>query len=179
MTRIFKPWVLVTIGIVFNISSAVITHYFIDMNNQQIRLLENNINNLDSLIESQWRSKTQVDRKEEFLLSMLNRSDNKEGSFNSEIQNLVIQQLTDLVNQQSITLLNPLESPVKNFKTIITVTSQAKQKIIDSINNTYLRRLELDNQRHPVSEKNALLSTLAIFLQVTGLILVLSRDINA
>ena len=49
--------------------------------------------------------------------------------------------------------------------------------IIASINDSYLEKLEIENQKTPLQEKNALLFTIAIFLQVTGLILVLSRDI--
>ena len=174
-----RPWMLVTMGIAFNIFSAIITHYFIDLNNQKIRLIENKINNIDSLIENQWRSKTQVDRKEEFLLSMLARTGAISPNQNSDIQNLINLQLADLIKQQGLILKKPLVNPVKSFSTITSITNQAKTKIINVINNTYLERIELDEKRHPLSEQNALLSTLAIFLQVSGLIMVLSKDINS
>lgn len=178
MNILLKPWVLVTAGIVFNIFSAVITHYFIDINNQKIHLLESRIQQLDGLIENEWRKKTEIDRKEEFLLLMLNQSKGK-NSINSAEQQLITRQLNNLLKYQFNHTLSEVKPPVKDFQTIISVTSNVKKALIDSINTNYLERLELDSQRQPVIEKNSLLSSLAIFLQLSGLILVLSKDINA
>ncbi len=55
---------------------------------------------------------------------------------------------------------------------------QGKQAIINSINDSYLEKVEFEVQQHPIKESNTLLLTTAIFLQITGLILVLARDIG-
>lgn len=178
MTKIIKPWVLVSIGIIFNIFSAVITHYFIDINNQSIRNIENQIITMDALIDSQWRNKTQVERKEEFLLSMLASIKLNESTNNEELRQLIDQQLSLMLEQQNIELIKPQINAKTDFNSIASLANEVKNKLIASINNTYLEKLELDDQKHPLTEQNALLSTLAIFLQISGLILVLSKDIN-
>ncbi|MCP4388215.1 MAG: hypothetical protein GY802_07960, partial [Gammaproteobacteria bacterium] len=48
--RLFAPWVFVLTGILFNIRSAIITHYFIGLNNDQINLIERDIQNQQVLI---------------------------------------------------------------------------------------------------------------------------------
>ncbi len=65
------PWVFVLTGILFNILSAVITHYFIGLNNDKIISINTNINNQQVLIDSLWQSKTEVERKQEFYILFL------------------------------------------------------------------------------------------------------------
>ena len=42
--RFLAPWVFVVSGVVFNILSAVITHYFIGLNNDEIDIIDREIN---------------------------------------------------------------------------------------------------------------------------------------
>jgi len=102
--RWLSPWVFVATGIVFNILSVLITHYFIGLNNDQINVID---------------------------LALL-----------------------------------------------LDLSSAAQQWIIESINNSYFGALELLEQIMPLEGDNSLLFSIAIFLQVTGLILVLARDLR-
>jgi hypothetical protein len=71
LDRLLSPWVFVLTGIVFNILSAVITHYFIGLNNDAINLIDRDINRQQVLINSLWQSKVEVERKKEFLFYCL------------------------------------------------------------------------------------------------------------
>lgn len=174
MRKSLKPWVLVITGIIFNIVSAVITHYFIGINNQQLNELQQKASQYDTLIESQWRTKTEIDRNREFLLILLTQSKQEN---TASIQHYISNQLSTILDRQQISVgtIDQLSTP--DFDTIETISTQAKQKIIATINDIYLEKLEVEIRQMPLKEKNSLLFTISIFLQLTGLILVLSKDI--
>ena len=71
LDRWLAPWVFVCTGILFNILSAVITHYFIGLNNEDINGIEREMQNRHVLIDSLWQSRVEVERKEEFFLLWL------------------------------------------------------------------------------------------------------------
>ncbi len=49
---LLAPWVFVLTGIAFNILSAIITHYFIGLNNDQINIIDRDTRNQQILIDS-------------------------------------------------------------------------------------------------------------------------------
>jgi hypothetical protein len=175
---VIKPinkWVFVATGILFNISSAIITHYFIGINDQKLMQLEKKSAQYDTLIQSQWRMKTEIDRKQEFLLLLLNQSTPQNFQ---QTTNFIVQQLNHSLDLQKITekQLNP--DSVINFDTISKVSESIRQSIISSINESYLEKLDIEGKQQPLKERNSLLFSIAIFLQLTGLILVLAKDIG-
>ena len=174
MKKSLTPWVLVITGIIFNIISAVITHYFIGINNQQLNELTQKASQFDTLIESQWRTRTEIDRNREFLLLLLTQSNADNAS---SIQSYINDQLSTIVERHQLSNANIDKNTVPDFANIESVSNLAIQKIIASINDSYLEKLDIVNQQMPLREKNSLLFTISIFLQLTGLILVLSRDI--
>jgi len=183
MKRSLTPWILVITGILFNIASAVITHYFIGVNNQQLNELEKHINQHQTLIDSAWRNKVEIDRKQEFLLLLLTQNgishkDKTVSGGNPDIQNYIQQQIQNTVRQQRLEEQVNKESNVSDFDAINRVSELAKNRIIETINQTWLEKLDVEERQLPLRDKNAFLLTLAIFLQVTGLILVLARDIR-
>lgn len=175
MITSIKPWTLVITGIIFNICSAVIAHYFIGMNNQQLNRLEQKISQYDTFIESQWRTKTSMDRKQEFLLLLLTQSAEP---VSPAIRQYVVKQLNDTKARQEISDQQFEINSRLDFDTINSFIELVKQKIIDSINDSYLQRIDIENQQIPLQKKNTLLLTISIFLQVLGLILVLAKDVN-
>jgi len=178
MNRSVTPWILVLTGILFNIGSAIITHYFIGINNQHLSQLEQKVNQFEILIESSWRNKTEIDRKQEFLLILMTQNDDSDSTQAGSIKEYVQRQIGSTIKQYRLTTDNVQRDIPIDFDTINTISAQAKDKIIDSINESYLQKLDVENSQLPLKEKNALLLTIAIFLQVTGLILVLARDIR-
>jgi hypothetical protein len=179
MNKKLTPWLLVITGILFNVGSAVITHYLIGLNNQNLNQLEQQVNKLDTVIESAWRNKMEIDRKQEFLLLLLTQINPALSHASSEINEYIKQQILKTIEQQRLND-RPDQTNIKiNFDTINTVSDLAKNKIIKSINQTYLEKLEIEDKQLPLKEKNSFLLTIAIFLQVTGLILVLARDFRS
>lgn len=61
---------------------------------------------------------------------------------------------------------------------LLDISSVTQAAIIESVNNTYLETLALHEARMPLESDNSRLFNIAIFLQVTGLILVLARDLR-
>jgi hypothetical protein len=175
---VIKPinkWVFVATGILFNISAAIITHYFIGINDQQLMQLEKKSTEYDTQIQSQWRMKTEVDRKQEFLLLLLNQSNPQNLQ---QTRDFIIQQLNHALDLQQAVKKKLKPDSVINFDTINTASESIRQNIISGINDTYLEKLDIEDKQQPLKQRNSLLLSIAIFLQLTGLILVLAKDIG-
>jgi hypothetical protein len=138
LDRFLAPWVFVLTGVVFNILAAVITHYFIGLNNDQH-------SDSPAIIDNYYR---------EYLDDLVNAHGLKE--FNSPEQR---------------TMTNDIEL-------MLAISSAAQKSIIESINATYFETLELQEAKMPLEQDNSRLFSIAIFLQVIGLILVLARDLR-
>lgn len=179
MNRYFAPWVFVATGIIFNILSAVITHYFIGLNNGKITEIDRNINNKQVLIDSLWQSKTEVERKKEFFIVLLAMEANNLSTHADLIdryyQNYMLEttktyHLPGFENRQGLNKSDP--------ELLLQLSESAQTSIIESINNTYFELIELEEGKTPLEKNNARLFSIAIFLQVIGLILVLARDLR-
>jgi hypothetical protein len=176
LDRLLAPWVFVLTGILFNILSAVITHYFIGLNNDRINLIESEIQNKQVLIDSLWQSKTEIERKKEFFILLLSEK--------SELSPLIESHYRDYLDEVIDThglqeFEKPRQQPVDtDLGLLLELSSAAQKKTIESINNSYLEALALAEQKMPLEGDNARLFSIAIFLQVTGLILVLARDLR-
>lgn len=174
-----RPWILVSIGILFNALSALITHYFIGLNDQQLELISQQSVQLQTRIDSQWRLKTETERQQEFLVLLLNQISSQDSS-NSKDINSSLSYIRARINRslEQMELSQAKLEPESNidYATIDQSSQVIKNKIIQSINNTYLEKLELESRQQPIRKQNSLLMTIAIFLQISGLILVLARD---
>jgi hypothetical protein len=67
---------------------------------------------------------------------------------------------------------------VNQLGLLLDISAAAQSAVIQSINSTYFETLELRDARMPLENDNSRLFSIAIFLQVTGLILVLARDLR-
>jgi hypothetical protein len=175
MLKSINKWVFVATGILFNISSAIITHYFIGINDQQLMQLEKKATEYDTQIQSQWRMRTEIDRKQDFLLLLLNQQ-NAENS--QQTSDFIISQLNHSIDLLKINKQQLKPDSVMSFDTISNISEMIKQNIISRINDTYLEKLEIESKQAPLIERNSMLYSIAIFLQLTGLILVLAKDIG-
>ena len=176
LDRFLAPWVFVLSGIIFNILAAVITHYFIGLNNDQIAVLERDIQNKQVLIDSLWQSRVEVERKQEFFILLLtNQAENP-----AIIETYYRDYLDGLVNAHGLQEFVPRERQAKteDIELLLAISSAAQQSIIESINATYFETLELQEAKMPLEQDNSRLFSIAIFLQVIGLILVLARDLR-
>lgn len=175
LDRWLAPWVFVFTGILFNVLSAVITHYFIGLNNDDINRIEREIQNRQVLIDSLWQSRIEVERKEEFFLLWLRQSN--ENPLTREYYQEYLQGLVekhDLVGFAE----SAARAAAADLQLLLEISDAAQTTIIETINASYFEILELQEAKMPLEGANSRLFSIAIFLQVTGLILVLARDLR-
>lgn len=175
MIKSINKWVFVATGVIFNIAAAVITHYFIGINDQHLSQLEKMSIEQDTLIQSQWRMKTEIDRKQEFLLTLLNQNKIQP---QAETTRFIAQQLNLVLAQQKLNTQQIKPDEAIDFGTINKASKLIQKQIISRINNTYLEKLEIEDRKAPLKERNSTLYSVAIFLQLMGLILVLAKDLG-
>jgi hypothetical protein len=174
--KIFAPWVFVLSGVVFNILSAVITHYFIGLNTDEINAIDRKINGQQVLIDSLWQSRTELERKKEFFILLLANPSNR----NDSTANLYRDYLIEISETYALEgFRSRIDRDEGGELGLLLDLSQAVQSsIIESINSTYFETLALQETKVPLERDNSRLFSIAIFLQVIGLILVLARDLR-
>lgn len=171
-----SPWVFVLTGIVFNILSAVITHYFIGLNDERIGAIDRKIQDRQVLIDSLWNARVEIERKKEFFMIYLSGK-----QADSELAGNYYRAYLD-----ELSVSHHLESfrarignhPMTDLGLLLEISDAAQAAVIESINATYLETLDFQDARLPIERANSRLYSIAIFLQVTGLILVLARDLR-
>ena len=173
-----KPWVFVLTGVLFNISSAVITHYFVGLNNERINELDRFISARQVLIDSLWQSKIEVERKKEFFALYLVNRPIQDSPDIKQLDQYYQDYLLETVQTYD---LNDYKTRViteesNNLELLLALSRAAQLSIIESINHTYFEKLDLEENKMPIEQGNVRLFSIAIFLQVTGLILILARD---
>ena len=176
LDKFLAPWVFVLTGIVFNILSAVITHYFIGLNNDKIGAIDREIANKQVLIDSLWQSKTEVERKQEFFILLLSGQ-----PANPELsEHYYHEYLENILKTHDLKEFEPRmeQHHGSDLKLLLDLSAAAQKDIIKDINDTYFGTLELQEAKMPLERDNSRLFSIAIFLQVTGLILVLARDLR-
>ena len=176
LDRMLAPWVFVLTGIVFNILSAVITHYFIGLNNDTINVIDRDINRKQVLIDSLWQSKVEVERKKEFFVLLFAHPTDKPDASEA----FYLDYLQETIATFELTEFEPRMDRDRGNQLglLLDISATAQAVIIESINNTYFETLELQEARMPLESDNSRLFSIAIFLQVIGLILVLARDLR-
>ena len=115
LDRFLAPWVFVSIGVVFNVLSAVITHYSISLNNDEINDIDRQIQGKQVLIDSLWQSKIGVERKKEFFILLLSIEPGKRAATDNHYRDY----LSELVNihyrtNQRCLFRNPCIAGVSN-----------------------------------------------------------------
>ena len=173
--RLLAPWVFVLTGILFNILSAVITHYFIGLNNDAINEIDRNIHRQQVLIDSLWQSRVEVERKKEFFFLLLSNPVETPEAGKAYYR----EYLQELLTTHGLQAFQPrLDSETgSELELLLDISDAAQQGIIKTINDTYFETLKLSEARMPLESDNSRLFSIAIFLQVIGLILVLARDL--
>ena len=176
LDRFLAPWVFVLTGILFNILSAVITHYFIGLNNDKINLIDRDIEGKQVLIDSLWQSRVEVERKKEFFVLLFANPGDDPAAGEAFYRDYLKKLSTNHGLKEFQTRMD--RDTGSELDLLLDISDAAQAAIIDSINNTYLETLELREARMPLESDNSRLYSFAIFLQVIGLILVLARDLR-
>ena len=176
LDRFLAPWVFVLTGIIFNILSAVITHYFIGLNNDAINIIDREIQRKEVLIDSLWQSKNEVERKKEFFILLLSSKPDKP----DVVETIYRDYLKEVMGSYGLKEFTPRmdRDTGGDLDLLLDLSGAAQKSVIETINNTYFETIELQETKMPLVRDNSRLFSIAIFLQVIGLILVLARDLR-
>ena len=176
LDRFLAPWVFVLTGIIFNILAAVITHYFIGLNNDAINIIDREIESKEVLIDSLWQSKNEVERKKEFFILLLSSKPDRP----EVVETIYRDYLKEAMGSYGLKEFTPRmdRDTGSDLDLLLDLSRAAQKSIIESINNTYFETIELQDTKMPLVRDNSRLFSIAIFLQVIGLILVLARDLR-
>jgi len=173
---LFAPWVLVIVGISFNIFAAIITNHFISTNNEKLRLIEGKISDIELRINTYWQNRQDVERKKDFILLYSQSGQQTKDTFvDQHIQQYMLGLMQDYQLQSE---LQAMSQTRPHDQQIIDIIDRVKEIIVNDIDDIYLDKLLLEKQKHPLNRDNARLMSIALFLQMLGLILVLAKDLR-
>ena len=163
MLRI-PTWYVVLVGLLFNLSSALITHFLIDGKINQLNSLSMQMKNNEKEISLLWAQIEGIERKRETLYILNNQS---------EPNKLIMSQFSRLLSlylNEDILLVDT-ESVDKQI-------NDYQDKIRNEIDNKFFLNLELAELEMFLQSEVSTLRNWSIFLQMIGLSLILARDLS-
>jgi len=170
MKKILAPWILVIIGIIFNLSAALITNYFISINNEQLGQLEVKVQQIETRINNYWQDKQNIERKMEFILLMQQQEKQTHDPFVAQYIETFIQQM---MKQYQITAV---KYKTLTSQKVIKIVRKTQEQIINDIDEIYFDKMTLEKEKIVLVGVNSKLMSIALFMQLLGLILILAKD---
>ncbi len=181
---IVKPWFVVALGVLMTVLSALVTNYLIVQNNAEIASLQNDIMLKEQRIEQYWQNSQLLERKEEFgtLLLLLSTGvpEGQESGITAAlsryIEDIILTgNVSDSMEKELRSIASAAASPASALQQIFALVDRHRGNTINTINNLYEEKLQLEDQQRRIDEHNRVLQNIALFLHIMGLILVLSR----
>lgn len=160
-------WLIVLIGLLFNISAALVTHFMIDEKNSQLNMLSVQMNSNHKEMDLLWLQIEEVERKRETLYLLLNQG---------ELETPIARQFSQLLEShlhQEISTSDLLNITVLDLK-----INDYQDHIREQIDNKFFLNLELTELEHVLRKKVSTLRNWSLFLQILGLSLILARDLS-
>ncbi|MFT6927244.1 MAG: hypothetical protein ACJAZP_002874 [Psychromonas sp.] len=160
-------WLVVLIGLVLNISSALVTHFIIEGKDQQLNILSAQATRNNKEIDLFWVQIEGMERKRETLYLLLNQGD---------LQKNVAQQFSILLKtylHQEIPV-----SMLQNISELDLKINDYQDDLREKIDAKYFLNLGLAELEMVLKKQISRLRTWSIFLQIIGLSLILARDLS-
>ncbi len=162
-----KPWILVLLGLVLNVLAMVISSTKLDSLNTEIaRINEQKQDNTYS-IQLAWSSIDTLERKKEALVLLVSG----ESGWSVNGAALMLQQLANWVVEP------PEQLTQDNVTQWFTQIEQTQGFHRGKIDELYLNNLSLSESAMDREKQANAFKSLALFLQVFGLALILARDL--
>ena len=160
-------WLIVLIGLLFNISAALVTHFIIDGKSSQLNSLSMQMNNNNKEMDLLWLQIEGIERKREMLYLLLNQDELKEPiakQFSRLLESHLHQQIpsSDLLN------ITELDLKINDYQ----------NNIREEIDHKFFLNLELTELQMLLNKEVSTLRNWSIFLQMIGLSLILARDLS-
>lgn len=177
--------ILVLIGVMMTITSATISHIFVQQNIDVIALKEAEISELQMRIEHRWQNKLALERREDFgtvlgLLVQIKTPGEERQQMFGTIEHYLRSMLQHMGDQKIADGLPVLNATTEQqwHAQVRQASESYKRTVIDDIDMMYIERLGLEGSISRLKEDNMLLSQISLFFQVIGLILVLSNNLR-
>lgn len=160
-------WLVVLIGLVFNISSALVTHFIIEGKDQQLSILSTQAARNNKEIDLFWIQIEGMERKREALYLFLNQGDLNE-NVAQQFSILLKTYLHQEIPVAKLQNIGELDLEINNYQ----------DDLREKIDNKYFLNLELAELEGVLKKQISGLRNWSIFLQMIGLSLILARDLS-
>ncbi|WP_028864634.1 hypothetical protein [Psychromonas aquimarina] len=160
-------WMIVLTGLVFNISSALVTHFIIDGKSSQLNSLALQMSNNSKEMGLLWSQIEGIERKRETLYLLLNQ-----GKLKEPIAQQYALLLESFLHQKVPAAL------LQDVRSLDLIINDYQNNIRNSIDNKYFLNLELMDLQLYLRKEVSTLRNWSIFLQMIGLSLILARDLS-
>lgn len=168
-TYLPPPWLLVLIGLILNIAAILLTSVVLDKLGKENGFLAEQKAENQYAIQLAWNSVETLERKREVLLLHLHLS--QTNSLASPVSEVLRAQLSSWVGES----ISPIQ--LDQLPELMAEINHAQSKYRDRIDAHYLTNLEIGEGMTKLEEKIAWYKSIALFLQIFGLALILARDL--
>lgn len=166
MLRI-PAWLVVLIGLLFNISAALVTHFMIDGKMNQLNQLSMQITTNNKEMDLLWLQMEGIERKRETVYLLANQG---------LLKPMIAKQFTLLLEshlQQSVQLTD-----LSDITLLDRQINEYQKNSRNEIDNKFFLNLELAELDMSLTAEVSSLRNWSIFLQMIGLSLILARDLS-
>jgi len=160
-------WSIVLIGLLFNISSALVTHFIIDGKTRQLNSLSMQVKSNNKEMDLLWLQIEGIERKRETLYLLLNQRELKM-PIAAQFQRLLESHFQQKIPMS--VLLNISEADLE--------INAYQADIREQIDNKFFLNLTLSELEMSLTKEISTLRNWSIFLQMIGLALILARDLS-
>lgn len=158
-----STWLVVLIGLLFNISAALVTHFLIAGKNNQLNSLSMQVSNNEKQIDLLWGQIEGIERKRETFYLLVNQG---------QLDNIVALQFSRLLALHLQELI-----PLSSLQLVDKKIDAYQNKVRNEIDNKFFVNLELLELKMYLLSDVSSLRNWSLFLQMIGLSLILARDL--
>jgi hypothetical protein len=163
-----RTFIIVSIGVLMTIISAVITNNLLEKNNQKITNINKQESSIEIRIENSWQFLQESERKLDLAINILALRVQRNPSDRRLIDQYFNEWFSRIQEEEVV--------GKKDVKFYISLVKKFKAKTTEDINDLYLEKISLEHERDKILEVSMFLKNLALLFQILGLILVLSKN---
>lgn len=162
-----KPWMFVLTGALLTIASAAITHYVVSANNATIKVLMKEGATVEERIDKIWETVLVVDQRKDTAIILMATATN---------ETLIADYINQAAKNVGITLKETMDNQ-QRYAMFLSESDRYRANAIERIDDLYYTKISSDEAVQTIEQRNSIFANIALFSQVIGLILVLTRDL--
>ncbi|QUJ66204.1 hypothetical protein KDD30_08330 [Photobacterium sp. GJ3] len=165
-------WALVATGLLLNILSALMTNFYIEGTTVEANRLVQQQHGNDKLISLTWQQIESLEQKKELVLILVSISETSQASLPVS----VAQELQRQLEHWQVSI--PAALSAESVQHTMTAVNAEQALLRDKINQLFIDNLALNSEYAQRMTTISGLRSLALFLQIIGLALILARDLS-